>query len=131
VKGTTEHEERFKTELLFKSEYPNVHQALLDLKRTPVKVLPFIKHTKRSNGKKGTMKSTPSIMLSVMEAYLVYQVIIPLFLAEGIESTTVHDSFILSINDKDRALEIIKNAFWERGIKPPKLRVTELNETNI
>jgi len=130
-KGTPEHEERFKTELLFKSEYPNVHRALLELKRTPVKVLPFIKHTRRSNGKKGTMKSSPSIMLSVMEAYLMYQVIIPLFLAEGIESTTIHDSFIMSINDKDRAQEIIQNAFMERGIKPPKLRVTELNGTNI
>jgi len=130
-KGTPEHEERFKTELLFKSEYPNVHRALLELKRTPESVLPFIKHTKRSNGKKGAMKSTPSIMLSVMEAYLVYQVIIPLFQAEGIASTTVHDSFIMSINDKDRALEIIHEVCNKLRIKPPKIRVTELNGTNI
>lgn len=129
--GTPEHEERFKTELLFKKEYPNVHRALLELKRTPESVLPFIKHTRRSNGKKGTMKSTPSIMLQVMEAYLVYQVIIPLFQSEGIASTTVHDSFIMSINEKDRALEIIQNACLELGIKPPKIRVTALNGTNI
>lgn len=130
-KGTPEHEERFKTELLFKTEYPNVHQALVELKRTPEKILPFIKHIPRANGKKGLMRSTPSVILQVMEAYLVYQVIIPLFQSEGIVSTTIHDSFILSINDKDRALKIMQNAFMELGIKPPKLRVTGLGETNI
>ena len=130
-KGTPENEERFKTELLFQLEYPNVHRALLELKRTPVNVLPFIKHTKRSNGKKGTMKSTASILMQVVEAHLVYQVIIPKFLSEGITSTTVHDSFIMSINDKDNAQEIINEACQNLGIQPPKLRVTELNETNI
>lgn len=131
VKGSPEHEERFRTQLIFKSEYPNVLRALIELKRTSAQTLPFIKQTRRSNGKLGNMRSTPSIMLQSMESHLVYNKITPTLQKHGIRSTTIHDSWIMKISDVAKAKLIIEEVCLELGITPPKLRVTELIGTDI
>jgi hypothetical protein len=115
---------------LFKSCFPSAFSFFSEVKALDELVLPEIKHIIRPPKKKfkyaasnDSHKILPCIMQRA-ESRMMYKVIAPRLIADGIRFVTIHDSFMILPEDVERTQHIIRESFEGMGLPAPSLSVT-------
>jgi len=116
----------------FKAKYPMTYQLFTKLRSLNKKELESIKtslidRTMKSHQNFRSHKLLPLLMQRA-ESKMVFNHIIPAFIKRGIGPVvTIHDSFVLPVEFKELAIQVIKQAFIDIGTEPPMLSVEYLS----
>lgn len=109
----------------FRSIFPNVFEMFQSIKRMDEELLPDLKDVIRPRGAKFKYANSNnayklvSCLMQRAESAIMYNVIAPKLVAQGVKFVTVHDSFILLPEAVEFVKDIIKESFDELGLPVP------------
>jgi hypothetical protein len=115
---------------MFKSSFPSVFSFFSEVKGLDESQLPEIKDIIKPPKKKfkyATSNDSHKIlpcMMQRVESRMMYNVIAPRLIAEGIKFVTIHDSFMILPEDVEQTQAIIRESFEGLDLPAPTLSLT-------